>query len=66
MDQFAVKLIEAAEESVAQLDGAFHDRVKHRLQVRGRAADDAQDLARRRLLLERLAQPLSELSDLCR
>ena len=32
------------------------DRVEHRLNVGGRARDDAQDLARRRLLLERLVR----------
>ena len=36
--------------------GAFHNRVKHRLHVRGRAADDAEHLGRRRLMLQRLAQ----------
>ena len=34
----------------------FHNLVKHRLHVRGRAADDAEHLGRRRLMLQRLAQ----------
>ena len=42
--------------SVAQPAGAAHDRVEHGLDVGGRAADHAQDLPRRRLLLERLRQ----------
>ena len=36
--------------------GALDDRVEHRLHVRGRAADDAEHLGRRRLMLQRLAQ----------
>src|SRR5882724_6869373 len=56
MNQLAVKLEERAEKSVAQLDGASDDRVEDRLHVGLRPADDAQDLARRRLLLQRLGQ----------
>src|SRR5713101_4480841 len=54
MDQLAVELIEPAEEAVAQPHGASDDRVEDRLHVGLRAADDAQDLSCRRLLLERL------------
>ena len=32
------------------------NRIEHRLKIRRRAADDSQDLARRRLLLQRFAQ----------
>ena len=35
---------------------ALDDRVEHRLHVRRRAADDAEHLGRRRLMLQRLAQ----------
>src|SRR6187551_626681 len=35
---------------------AFDDGVEHRLHVRRRAADDAEHLRRRRLMLQRLAQ----------
>ena len=56
VDQLAVELKERAEESVAQPHGASDDRVEHRLHVGRRAADDPQDLARRRLLFQRLRQ----------
>ena len=36
--------------------GALDDGVEHRLHVRGRAADDAEHLGRRRLMLQGLAQ----------
>ena len=36
--------------------GALDDGVEHRLHIRGRAADDAEHLGRRRLMLQRLAQ----------
>ena len=36
-----------------QADGAGENRVEHRLDIRLRAADDAQDVAGRRLLLQR-------------
>ena len=36
--------------------GALDDGVEHRLHVRGRAADDAKHLGRRRLMLQRLPQ----------
>src|SRR5262249_54943182 len=38
------------------LGGAFYDSVQHRLHVRRRAADDTQDLGRRRLMFQRFAQ----------
>ena len=38
------------------LGGAFDDGVEHRLHVRRRAADDAEHLGRRRLLLQRFAR----------
>jgi len=37
-----------------QADGAGQNRVEYRLDIRLRSADNAQDLARRRLLLQRL------------
>ena len=54
MEAFTVELEHRAEETVAQPDGAADDCVEHRLDVGRRAADHPQDLARRRLLLERL------------
>src|SRR5262249_3466908 len=42
--------------SVAESSRTLRDGIKHRLDVGRRAGDDAQDLARRRLLLERLGQ----------
>src|SRR5215831_13529624 len=55
IDELAVKSVEAAEKSVAQRHGAFDDRIEHRLYIRGRLADDAQNFAGRGLLVERLA-----------
>ena len=48
----------------AQLSRALGHRVQHRLDVRRRAGDDAQDLGGRRLLLERLGQLAGALLDL--
>src|SRR5262244_1889030 len=42
--------------SVAEAPGALGDRLEYWLHVGRRAADDAQDLARRRLLLQRLGE----------
>src|SRR5712691_692538 len=56
MEQLAVEPIERAEESVAQSHGTSDNRVEDRLHVGLRLADDAQDLRRRRLLLQRLGQ----------
>src|SRR2546426_527745 len=70
MEQLTVELKERAEEPVAQPHGTSHDRVEDRLHVGRRLADDPQDLARCRLLLEclrlalqRLLQSLLELAD---
>src|SRR6266446_5239723 len=52
IDQLAVDLKERAEESVAQAYGAPDDRVEDRLHVGLGPADDVQDLARGRLLVE--------------
>jgi hypothetical protein len=41
---------------MAEPQGAPHDGVEHRLNVGGGARDDAQDLGRCRLLLQRLGQ----------
>src|SRR6202035_79312 len=62
VEQLAVELIERAEESIAQRRGVSDDRVKDRLHVGPGSADDAQDLSRRRLLLEGLRQALLELA----
>src|SRR5262249_39425235 len=39
-----------------QADGASHNRIEHRLDVRLRAANDAENVASRRLLVERSGQ----------
>ena len=44
--------------------GALDDGIEHRLHVRRRAADDAEHLGRRRLMLQRLAQFCVALLDL--
>ena len=49
---------------LAQVRGALGDGVEHRLHVGRRARDDAQDLADRRLLLERVLQLAGALVDL--
>ena len=54
MEAFSVELEHRAEETVAELDGAADDCVKHGLDVGWRTADHPEDLARRRLLLQRL------------
>ncbi len=54
--QLAVEPEDGAQQSVAQPHGASHDRIEDRLDVRRRLADHAQDLARRGLLLQRLAE----------
>ena len=51
---FAVEPIDARDSGVAEVDGALQDRVEDRLHVGRRATDDTKDLARRRLLVERL------------
>ena len=45
---------------LAEPRGIFGDRIKHRLNIRRRAGDDTQDLARRRLLLQRLLEFLEQ------
>jgi hypothetical protein len=52
--QLAVEARRRAEASAAQNAGPFGDRVEHRLDICRRAADDAQDLGRRGLPVERL------------
>src|SRR5215468_3668759 len=42
--------------SPAEAGGAGHHRVQHGLQIRGRGADDPEDLGRGRLLLQRLGE----------
>jgi hypothetical protein len=55
MKQLAIELEYGSDVGAAQPDGIRHDGVKDRLDIRRRAADDPQDLRRRRLLLQRLA-----------
>src|SRR3990172_2982540 len=56
VDQLAVEAINRAENALAQAHRALSDRVEDRLDVRRRAADHAQDLTGRRLLLQRLRE----------
>ena len=56
VDQLAVVARDAADASVAERQGVLDDRIEHRLDVGRRLRDDLQDLGRRRLLLERLAE----------
>src|SRR5262249_22735568 len=53
---------EASYFGVAQPRRSFADRVEHRLQVEGRAADDLEHVARRGLVFERLLQITGALS----
>src|SRR6266511_457404 len=50
------RLCSVAVQPATQPHGALHDHVEHRLHVRRRAGDHAQDLAARPLLLQRLRQ----------
>src|SRR5262245_49712731 len=60
VELFPIESDYGAEGRIAQLDGSANDRVEDRLDVRGRAADHAEDLARGGLLfvcLRKLAVP---------
>jgi hypothetical protein len=69
VDQLAVEPEDGPRQSVAQAHGVLGDRVEDGLDVALRPADHAQDLARRRLLLEGLREvavarlPLGEEAD---
>jgi hypothetical protein len=52
VDLLAVELIDRPRTPVAQLHGALGDHVEDRPDIRGRPADDAQDLAGRPLLVQ--------------
>jgi hypothetical protein len=54
------KTVYGTEERVTQPNRPLGYRVEHRLEIRGRSADDIQDLAGRRLLLQRLRQRVLE------
>src|SRR5215831_17768096 len=54
MNKMTVEAIYSCRHSVTQLHHAFDDRVEDRLDISGRLTDHTQDLARCRLLLERL------------
>ena len=56
MDQLAVEREDHSEGRLAQLPRIRRDRLEHRLHVALRLADHAQDLAGRRLLLQRFGQ----------
>src|SRR5262249_28263309 len=44
------------EVGVTQAAGRFNERLQHRLEIEGRAADDLEHIGRRGLLLQRLAE----------
>ena len=46
--------------ALAQPRGVFCDHIQHRLDIRRRAGDDAQDFTRRGLLLQRLLEFLKQ------
>ena len=54
MDQLTVEPESGTQLGVAQAEGAGSDAIEHRLDIVGRARDDAQDVASRSLLLQRL------------
>jgi len=54
LDLLAVEAEDAAHHAAAQFEGAFRDRVEHRLHIGWRAANDLEDIGGRRLPLERL------------
>src|SRR5205807_10319977 len=64
MDQLAVVAIDATKAPAAQAHRALHDGLEDRLDVGRRAGDDAEDLARCRLLLERPRELSRALLDL--
>jgi len=57
VDEFSIEPKDRAELPGTKTLGVLGDHVEDRLDVGRRAADDAQDLARRRLLLERSVSP---------
>ena len=61
MEQFAVEAEHGGKLRLAEPGGIFQQSMKHRLQIAGRAGDDLQHLARRRLLLQRFRKFSSEL-----
>ena len=52
----AIKSGRDTERGIAKRDTVPHDRVEHGLNIRRRARDDTEDLARRRLLLQSLGE----------
>src|ERR1051326_9026409 len=64
MDELPVEPEYVTEPSIAQLCRAPCNRVENRLDIRPGASDHAEDLGRRCLLLQRLAQLAGEGSDL--
>ncbi len=61
MEQFAVEAEQRGKLRLAEAGGIFQQSMKHRLQIAGRAGDDLQHLAGRRLLLQRFRKFSSEL-----
>ena len=56
LDAFAIDAIDCSVYRIAQPRSIFDNHVKHRLNIRRRAGDDAQDFTRRRLLFQRLLE----------
>ena len=63
MDQLAIEGIHSDRPRVAQPHHAVRDRLEDRLHVRWRTANDPQDLACGRLLLQRLGHPRMRLGE---
>jgi hypothetical protein len=66
VQQLAIEPVSGTVRPIAQSHGASHDRVEDRLDVRRRARDDPEDLARRGLLLQGLGEPGVRLGQLAR
>ena len=56
VNQVALESEHATEQAIAKPDDPLRDRIENRLDISLRTADDTKDLARRRLLLERLGK----------
>src|SRR5262249_21687106 len=61
MQQLAIETEHVCEQTSAERDRVSHDGLEDRLRVARRAADYAENLRCRRLLLERLGKPLFQL-----
>src|SRR2546421_139597 len=56
LEKLTIILADVAILGTDELNGISYHRVQHRLNIRRRAGDDTENLARRRLLLQRLGE----------